>query len=108
MSTQIIGAVIGVSSFIVTTMVLIIRLTAKLTTTDNKVATMDEKIKILICDKKKDNENFYKVLGEHDKTLAVLTSQMADIKGSLLNINDKLDILLTPKRFSPKNNNTKK
>lgn len=108
MSAQIVSVIIGASSFAITLFLQVIRLTVKLTTTDNKVVAMDEKLKTLACEKKSENAAFAKMLNDHDKTLTILTTQMADIKGELAKMNDKLDLLLTPNRFSVSKRNAKK
>lgn len=91
MLAGIISASIGVATFIILMATNIIRITAKIVTLENGAKTMQKRIddfterQTLLLDKAT------VTIQEHDKTLAVLTNQMADIKAGICTINAKLD-----------------
>lgn len=98
MSVAIISASIGIATFIVMMSTHIIKITTKIVTLENGAKTMRKDIdeftarQTLLLDKAN------AVIQEHDKLLAVLTNQMADIKAGICSINDKLDALQPPKK----------
>lgn len=108
MSIAIISATIGIATFIVMISTHIIRITAKIVTLENGAKTMTKRIddftarQTLLLDKAN------ATIQEHDKLLAVLTNQMADIKAGICSINNKLDALQPPSKFSRQKNKTTK
>lgn len=98
MLVGIISASIGVATFVILVSTNIIRITAKIVTLENGAKTMQKHIddfttrQTLLLDKT------MATIQEHDKTLAVLTNQMADIKAGICTINSKLDRLVDSQR----------
>lgn len=98
MSVVIISTSIGVATFVILVSTNIIRITAKIVTLENGAKSMQKNIddfttrQTLLLDKTA------AIVQEHDKTLAVLTNQMADIKMGICTINAKLDAMATTKR----------
>lgn len=98
MSVAIISASIGIATFIVMMSTHIIKITTKIVTLENGAKTMQKNIdeftarQTLLLDKAN------ATIQEHDKLLAVLTDQMADIKAGICSINNKLDALQLPKK----------
>lgn len=91
---KVITTSIAVLGFCVTVTIQVVRLAAKITTLENKAVEMDRTLADIVRKQLKETEQTQHVLQEHDKLLAVLNSQMVDIKSDLKTIDNKLDQLL--------------
>ena len=105
MLVGIVSASIGVATFIILVSTHSMRITAKIVTLENGAKTMQKHIddfttrQTLLLDKT------IATIQEHDKTLAVLTNQMADIKAGICTINAKLDRIVDSQK--PRQRKTK-
>lgn len=93
MLVGIISASIGVATFVILVSTNIIRITAKIVTLENGAKAMQKHIDDFTTRQTALLDKANETIQEHDKTLAVLTSQMADIKAGICTINAKLDIM---------------
>ena len=91
MSVGIISASIGIATFIILVLTHIIRITAKIVTLENGAKTMQKHIDDFTARQTLSLDKTMATIQEHDKTLAVLKNQMADIKAGICTINAKLD-----------------
>lgn len=105
MLVGIVSASIGVATFIILVSTNIIRITAKIVTLENGAKAMQKRIDEFTARQTALLDKANATIQEHDKTLAVLTSQMADIKAGICTINAKLDAMATTKR--PRQRKTK-
>ncbi len=105
MLVGIISASIGVATFVILVSTNIIRITAKIVTLENGAKAMQKQIDDFIERQTLSLDKAVATIQEHDKTLAVLTNQMADIKAGICTINAKLDVMATAKR--PRQRKTK-
>lgn len=105
MLVGIISASIGVATFVILVSTNIIRITAKIVTLENGAKAMQKQIDDFIERQTLSLDKAVTTIQEHDKTLAVLTNQMADIKAGICAINAKLDVMATEKR--PRQRKTK-
>jgi len=108
MSVAIISASIGIATFIVMVSTHIIRITAKIVTLENGAKTMRKDIDDFTARQTVLLDKATATIQEHDKLLAVLTNQMADIKAGICSINDKLDALQPPRKFSRRKTKSQK
>lgn len=91
MLVGIISASIGIATFIILVSTHIIRITAKIVTLENGAKAMQKHIDDFTARQTLSLDKAIETIQEHDKTLAVLTNQMADIKAGICTINAKLD-----------------
>lgn len=91
MLVGIISASIGIATFVILVSTNIIRITAKIVTLENGAKTMQKRIDDFTARQTLLLDKTMATIQEHDKTLAVLTNQMADIKAGICTINAKLD-----------------
>lgn len=94
MLQKLIATWISVGTFAIAVITALAKVIARQVTVENKVAGMEKEL----CQIKERQYNEMKLLqvqvANNEKTVAVLTSQMADVKQSLTTIETKLDRLI--------------
>lgn len=95
MFEKMIGTWIALAGFCISVVTIIIRLSTRIVTLENKAAEMDKDLCKIMQSQQTELEQTRRDLTEHEKSIAVLTSQMADVKNIVTSINTKIDRLLT-------------
>lgn len=99
--TAIISAVVAIVGTIITLIGIIVRLAVKINTLENGAKAMDKELLKLVDKQDCELRITRATLEKHAGDLAVLKTQMSDIKEGLGTINNKLDTLLTADLCSP-------
>jgi hypothetical protein len=99
MQRELITTAITVTGFISATAISLIRLTAKAVTLNNRLNEMEKDYKDMAKKQEEDIRDLKLTVKTHEKNVTILTTQMVDVKNNLLEINRKLDQLLTASKF---------
>lgn len=94
MFDKLIATWIALGGFLITVVSIIIKLATRLVTLEQNAAKMEMELCKIMQVQAQEIEQTRRELSEHDKNIAVLSSQMTDVKNIVTNINSKLDRLI--------------